>query len=149
MPLFNNLKKNVSDFTETVAQKSTTAVETQKLKMQKSSLEGDLKDDYEALGKIYAKKCGDDYDPDSEEGKLLIKIKEAKASIEEINEDLRKRKGLVYCPKCGQSVSDEYEYCPKCGAKLVKEAPEETPQEEAAASEDSTYEEPPKQETEE
>ena len=76
MSLLDDLKKSVTDFTENVAQKSTQVIETQKLKMKKSSLESDLRDIYVVLGHLYVRQLGSGFDEGSEEGRLLKRLNE-------------------------------------------------------------------------
>ena len=118
MSLFDELKKNVTDFTENVAKKSSEAIEVQKLKMQKSSLESDLRDCYVALGRLYEKRLADGCNPNSGEEQLLRKIASVRKSMTAIDEEQRKLKGVILCGSCGQSVSKDYDFCPKCGARL-------------------------------
>ncbi len=118
MSLFEEFKKNVTDFTENVAKKSSTVIETQKLKMQKSSLESDLRDCYVALGKLYEKVLKGGCGEDSSEGRIMAKLSSIRSQAADIEESLRKMKGVVCCPSCGQSISKEFDFCPKCGASL-------------------------------
>ena len=118
MSLLDDLKKNVTDFSESVARKSSEIIENQKLKMQRSSLEGDLRDCYVALGRLYEKRLSGGTEKDTEEEKLLEKLNHVKTRMTEIEEQLRQLKGVVQCPGCGQSVSQNFEFCPQCGARI-------------------------------
>ena len=67
MAFFDELKKNLSGVTGTVAKtsesvmkKSSTAIEIQKAKLKKVSLEGDMKSLYESLGQLYFEKYADE-----------------------------------------------------------------------------------------
>ena len=125
MSLFEDFKKNVTDFTENVAKKSSTVIETQKMKLQKSSLESDLRDCYVALGRLYEKRLASGCDELSDEGRLMEKLASVRSSMAHIDEELRKLKGVVRCPGCGQYISKEFDFCPKCGASVSKAAPED------------------------
>lgn len=125
MSLFDEIKKNVTDLTENVAKKSSTVIETQKMRMRKTSLEGDLRDYYVALGKLYEKQLSGECSTVAEAAEILEKISGARKEIMEIKDALMKAKGMVRCSACGQDVSREFDFCPKCGAKLVKPEPEE------------------------
>ena len=64
MAFFDELKKNLSGVTDTVAKtsenvmkKSSTAIEIQKAKLKRVSLEGDMKELYASLGKVYFEIC--------------------------------------------------------------------------------------------
>ena len=67
MAFFDELKKNLSGVTDTVAKtsesvmkKSSTAIEIQKAKLKKVSLEGNMKSLYESLGQLYFEKYADE-----------------------------------------------------------------------------------------
>ncbi|HIR00601.1 MAG TPA: zinc-ribbon domain-containing protein [Candidatus Scybalocola faecavium] len=122
MSVFDDLKKNVTDFTENVAKKSSVAIETQKLKMKKSSLESDMRDCYIALGRLYEKRLTAQGEKGTEESRIVEQLAQLRASVSQIQEDLRKQKGVVTCPSCGRDVSKAYEFCPKCGAPLKEKA---------------------------
>lgn len=134
MSVFDDLMKNVTDLTENVARKSTAAIETQKLKMRKTSLESDMRDCYVVLGRLYEKQLAAGADPESEEGKALERLSQIRISIGEIQESLKKQKGVVTCPSCGRDVSKGYEFCPKCGTPLKKKGSASA---EKAAAEDT------------
>lgn len=125
MSLFDEIKKNVTDLTENVAKKSSTVIETQKMRMRKSSLESDLRDYYVTLGKLYEKQLSGECSTVAEASEILEKISGARKEIVEIREALMKARGMVRCTACGQDVSREFDFCPKCGTKLVKPEPEE------------------------
>ena len=92
MSFLDELKKNVSDITETVAKKSSVVIENQKLKVNKMGLKMDLVDAYEALGRIYEKELlareGETFSEEVTE--LLEEIAAAKKAIEAIDETLKK-----------------------------------------------------------
>lgn len=138
MSLFDEIRKNVTDLTENVAKKSSTVIETQKMRMRKSSLESDLRDYYVQLGKLYEKKLTKSEETDEEAASALEKIAEAKKEIRSIQEALIKARGMVHCTTCGQDVSREFDFCPKCGAKLEKPEPE--PEKEVISPDDVTVE---------
>lgn len=127
MSIFEDFRKNITEFTENAAKKSSEVIETQKLKMRKSSLESDLRDCYVALGRLYEKELAQCCNDDSDEGKLVNKIASIRKSMVDIDAQLRNIKGVVRCPKCGRNISDQYDFCPKCGApvKTAQETDEE------------------------
>ena len=82
MAFFDELKKNLSGVTDTVAKtsesvmkKSSTAIEIQKAKLKKVSLEGDMKSLYESLGQLYFEKYADG-DMPKEMAELAKKIRD-------------------------------------------------------------------------
>lgn len=138
MSLFDEIRKNVTDLTENVAKKSSTVIETQKMRMRKTSLESDLRDYYVQLGKLYEKKLAKSEETEEDAAPILDKIEGAKKEIRSIQEALIKARGMVRCTACGQDVSREFDFCPKCGAKLEKPEPE--PEKEVISPDDVTVE---------
>ena len=136
MSFLDDLKKNVTDLSESVAKKSSEIIETQKLKMQRSSLESDLRDSYVALGRLYEKRLAGSAREGSEEAVLLKKLTSVRASMAKIEDALLKLKGVVTCPGCGQSVSKTFEFCPKCGARMTQPASEGSAAKDASEAED-------------
>ena len=118
MALFDELKKNAAGFTENMAKKTSTVIETQKLKMKKTSLESDLRDCYVMLGTIYAKYLDAMQDDQLKGYDILSKVKSIRKELEHISDELLKAKGAVRCPKCGKEFSETFDFCPKCGEKM-------------------------------
>ena len=104
MALFDELKKNAAGFTENMAKKTSTVIETQKLKMKKTSLESDLRDCYVMLGTIYAKYLDAMQDDQLKGYDILSKVKSIRRELEHISDELLKAKGAVRCPKCGEKM---------------------------------------------
>ena len=98
MAFFDELKKNLSGVTDTVAKtsenvmkKSSTAIEIQKAKLKKVSLEGDMKELYASLGKLYFEEYADGYCPKC--GAEIIHVVEEDenvdaASSEEVDDEV-------------------------------------------------------------
>ena len=89
MTFFNELKKNLSSVTDTVAKtsenvmkKSSTAIEIQKAKLKRVSLEGDMKELYASLGKLYFEEYADG-DMPKEMAELCEKITSCQHAINE------------------------------------------------------------------
>jgi len=144
MTFFNELMKNVTEITETVTKKSSEVLGTQKLKMNKLALEGDIAEAYESLGRIYEKELENEKIIENAEVKeLLEEIAAAKKAIAEIDDTLKKAKGLFHCAACGNDVARDSVFCPKCGAKLEKpeDKEEKEEKEEKIAPEDVIVEE--------
>ena len=123
MTILNELKENVSDITENVVRKTTEIIETQKLKMNKASIESDIRDAYVSLGRMYEKflnEAADTIEIDEQAAELLEKIAAGKKTVAGINDTLMKAKGLIHCDACGNDVARSSAFCPKCGAKLEK-----------------------------
>lgn len=125
MAFFDELKKNLSGVTDTVAKtsesvmkKSSTAIEVQKAKLKKVSLEGDMKSLYESLGQLYFEKYADG-DMPKEMAELCEKITSCQHAINEAEQRAAFLKGVVICSNCQAEVDKDASYCPKCGAEII------------------------------
>ena len=125
MAFFDELKKNLSGVTDTVAKtsenvmkKSSTAIEIQKAKLKKVSLEGDMKELYASLGKVYFEKYADG-DMPKEMAELCEKITSCQHAINEAEQRAALLKGVVICSNCQAEVDKDASYCPKCGAEII------------------------------
>ena len=125
MAFFDELKKNLSGVTDTVAKtsesvmkKSSTAIEIQKAKLKKVSLEGNMKSFYESLGQLYFEKYADG-DMPKEMAELCEKITSCQHAINEAEQRAAFLKGVVICSNCQAEVDKDASYCPKCGAEII------------------------------
>lgn len=125
MAFFDELKKNLSGVTDTVAKtsesvmkKSSTAIEIQKAKLKKVSLEGNMKSLYESLGQLYFEKYADG-DMPKEMAELCEKITSCQHAINEAEQRAAFLKGVVICSNCQPEVDKDASYCPKCGAEII------------------------------
>ena len=125
MAFFDELKKNLSGVADTVAKtsenvmkKSSTAIEIQKAKLKKVSLEGDMKELYASLGKVYFEKYADG-DMPKEMAELCEKITSCQHAINEAEQRAALLKGVVICSNCQAEVDKDASYCPKCGAEII------------------------------
>lgn len=125
MAFFDELKRNLSGVTDTVAKtsesvmkKSSTAIEIQKAKLKKVSLEGNMKSLYESLGQLYFEKYADG-DMPKEMAELCEKITSCQHAINEAEQRAAFLKGVVICSNCQAEVDKDASYCPKCGAEII------------------------------
>lgn len=125
MAFFDELKKNLSGVTDTVAKtsenvmkKSSTAIEIQKAKLKRVSLEGDMKELYASLGKLYFEEYADG-DMPKEMAELCEKITSCQHAINEAEQRAALLKGVVICSNCQAEVDKDASYCPKCGAEII------------------------------
>ena len=153
MTFFDELKKNLSGVTDTVAKtsenvmkKSSTAIEIQKAKMKKVSLEGDMKELYASLGKLYFEEYADG-DMPKEMAELCEKITSCQHAINEAEQRAALLKGVVICSNCQAEVDKDASYCPKCGAEIIHVV-EEDENVDAASSEEVDDEVPEGADTE-
>lgn len=153
MAFFDELKKNLSDVTDTVAKtsenvmkKSSTAIEIQKAKLKRVSLEGDMKELYASLGKLYFEEYADG-DMPKEMAELCEKITSCQHAINEAEQRAALLKGVVICSNCQAEVDKDASYCPKCGAEIIHVV-EEDENVDAASSEEVDDEVPDGADTE-
>ena len=153
MAFFDELKKNLSGVTDTVAKtsenvmkKSSTAIEIQKAKLKRVSLEGDMKELYASLGKLYFEEYADG-DMPKEMAELCEKITSCQHAINEAEQRAALLKGGVICSNCQAEVDKDASYCPKCGAEIIHVV-EEDENVDAASSEEVDDEVPDGADTE-
>ena len=153
MAFFDELKKNLSGVTDTVAKtsenvmkKSSTAIEIQKAKLKKVSLEGDMKELYASLGKLYFEEYAYG-DMPKEMAELCEKITSCQHAINEAEQRAALLKGVVICSNCQAEVDKDASYCPKCGAEIIHVV-EEDENVDAASSEEVDDEVPDGADTE-
>lgn len=141
MAFFDEVKKSLTDVSESIVKKSTELVEVQKLKMKKSSLESDIKRDFALLGKLYfAKMEADGTQGETPEAcQSFERIISAREAVAEIKEKLSMMNNEKNCRACGASVPLDTIYCPKCGTRFEEEveAAETADTEEAAEAEET------------
>lgn len=142
MAFFDEVKKSITDVSETIVKKSTTLVEIQKLKMKKTSVESDIKHDFALLGKIYfAKMEADGTQGETPEAiQSYERIVSAKQAVAEIKEKLSKMNNEKNCRACGASVSLDTVYCPKCGTRFEDDSEEVCEADAAGATEEAEEE---------
>ena len=153
MAFFDELKKNLSGVTDTVAKtsenvmkKSSTAIEIQKAKLKRVSLEGDMKELYASLGKLYFEEYADG-DMPKEMAELCEKITSCQHAINEAEQRAALLKGVVICSNCQAEVDKDASYCPKCSAEIIHVV-EEDENVDAASSEEVDDEVPDGADTE-
>ena len=153
MAFFDELKKNLSGVTDTVAKtsenvmkKSSTAIEIQKAKLKRVSLESDMKELYASLGKLYFEEYADG-DMPKEMAELCEKITSCQHAINEAEQRAALLKGVVICSNCQAEVDKDASYCPKCGAEIIHVV-EEDENVDAASSEEVDDEVPDVADTE-
>lgn len=125
MAFFNDLKKSISEVSETVVKKSGNIVEIQKLKSKRSSLESECKDLYEKLGKMYFDIYVAGDMTDMEASQICEQIQANQEAQEETTQAITRAKGTTLCPNCKAEISTEVSFCPKCGFNVVPKAEED------------------------
>ena len=136
----------VAKTSENVMKKSSTAIEIQKAKLKRVSLEGDMKELYASLGKLYFEEYADG-DMPKEMAELCEKITSCQHAINEAEQRAALLKGVVICSNCQAEVDKDASYCPKCGAEIIHVV-EEDENVDAASSEEVDDEVPDGADTE-
>lgn len=118
MDFLGNVKKMVTDTTQTVVKKSGEVLETTKIKYGIFNLKNDIDLIYKEIGKeIYNKfETGDDVF-DSVNSKCEL-IREKNKEIAQMEKEIANVKNIVYCANCENVCDKQMEFCPKCGGKL-------------------------------
>ncbi|MDR0405378.1 MAG: zinc ribbon domain-containing protein [Clostridiales bacterium] len=116
--IFEDLKKTVSRAAGTIAKKSGVALKISKLTLAISSANGDVKEEYEKIGKmIYAGYKDQAVSSDD----VTARCGAIDAKLEEIalyRRQLNALKNTRICSSCGAEVSKESAFCAKCGEQL-------------------------------
>lgn len=138
MAFLDDVKKGLTDVSETIVKKSTELVEIQKLKMKKTSLESDIKRDYALLGKLYFAKMEADgtQGETPEAAEYFERIVQARDAVEEVKLQISKLNHEKSCRACGAKVSMDTIYCPKCGTRFEDE--DETEEDVESPSEETS-----------
>ena len=142
MAFFDDLKKSLTDVSETIAKKSGEVMEVQKLKLKKCTIESDIRKDYELLGRIYFNAMEESGAIDDSVLEIFQKIVEAKDAVAEIEKNLEKFSKSKKCPVCGGKSSKDTAFCPHCGTKFPAEETDEAAEESEPAEEPEATEEP-------
>lgn len=136
MSFFKKLGETMKDTASTIGAKSMDMVETGKLKLQKSQLEGNIKEKKTEIGDIIYKAQKQDDPQDSDRlKKLFAEIAELESQIAEIDLKLNKEsqaasqhsniphnntaedEQTVNCTSCGQKLAQGAKFCNNCGAQ--------------------------------
>lgn len=134
---FNKVKKGLNKGTTVLSVKSSTLIETNKLKSEISSLQKNKKELFTEIGqKIYELKKNDSEDTGVIE-ELVEKIEQIDTSIElkqkDIEEILKKQEEILKSGdnednsntgsgkcECGAEISNDAKFCVKCGRQIAK-----------------------------
>jgi len=116
--------KKAGELFDTVAKKTETTVEVQKIKSRISTMERSNEKDYKEIGKIIYDRFKKGEGVDGEFVEFCDAIVERDAEIAKAKEAIAGLKGLDVCPNCAAHIEPEAKFCPRCGWKV-----EETSQE--------------------
>ncbi len=141
------MSEKAAKTSETVVKRGESALEVQREKLKKVSLEGDLKSLYEELGKCFYESCSES-EMSEDLAAICEKITACKDSINESDHKVAVLKGVVICSSCGAEVSKDAAFCPKCGAPIVHDE-EEAGDDTEAETEDTECEDSGEESSEE
>lgn len=120
----NSLLDKAVSVANAAGKKTEEVVEVSKLKLQEASLNADISNCYDELGKLrYNEKQFDIKDVEKEEdlvGQIQVLLEEL-AELKNKCEEIRK---VRKCPNCGAACNVESHFCSRCGMMLAPEAVE-------------------------
>ena len=123
MSIVSDFGKKVSNKTKEISQKAKIISETNSLNNIIKGEQSRINVQYQAIGKLYFEKYGDN--PDADFAEAISTIKASMEKIEETKKEVAKIRSRFNCPECGQAFKNDALFCSKCGAKLPeKEQPE-------------------------
>lgn len=103
---------------DTAVQKTETAVNISKQRLDQASLESKLSKSYEILGKYCYDAIIHNGDVDGDSVKPIIDdIAEKISQIEDIKREIINARNKKVCKECGTEMDKEAAFCSKCGSK--------------------------------
>jgi ribosomal protein L40E len=116
MALFDDIKKKVSDTTQSAVKATKELAETTRLNSQISDEQRKIGGLYSQLGKLYFEKYG--IEAESPFGEICAAIVASSAQIEKLQMDIQFVKGVKRCQSCGADIPLASGFCGKCGSKV-------------------------------
>lgn len=116
MGFFDDVKDTVVNTGREVGSKAKELAEVTKLKNSIAAQERKIKEQYEAIGKLYVENHGEE--PEAIFKDAISAIRSAKMIIAQKQEELNQLKSVKICPACGAVIEEESSFCSKCGAKI-------------------------------
>ncbi|MGI6588856.1 MAG: zinc-ribbon domain-containing protein [Peptococcia bacterium] len=118
MTFFNKLKKKVSCFVQSAAQKSGEVMEITKLNMNIKTEKDGIESLYHQLGEYCFQKYNNGETNDSTVAGLCEKVKIHLENIDFFEVKINEIKNMVVCSSCGNKILKTNKFCSKCGAKV-------------------------------
>ena len=117
MPLFDEIKKKVSDSTHSAVKATKELAETARLNSQIADEQRKIGSLYAQIGKLYFDKYGTD--SEAPFGELCAGIAEANEQIAKLQLSIQLVKGIKRCASCGADVPLAAVFCGKCGSAVA------------------------------
>lgn len=133
-----NLGKTLSETAKTVGEKTDEFIAIQKLRSQQSTLENEIKKNYNDLGEmIFQRFVGGEAFPE-DISEICQEILNLQSDIAECKETIAEKKGFSVCPACGANVPKDSAFCMKCGSPMPEQEKEPEDAEFAEAEDTET-----------
>ena len=121
MAFFDEMDRKLSQFGQSVSNKSREVSEGMRLSSAIKAEEEKQNNLYREVGKYYFENCAA-----NAEGQLKVLCDQIVASMELTSQYKQQQnvlKGMVSCPNCGAQISANSGFCNACGSKIEKQVP--------------------------
>lgn len=120
MGVFEDIFLKAKGAVDAIGEKAGQYVDVSKLNIKLMELKGDLKNEYENLGKLVHKCAKSGEDGKSEINVSIAQIDNIGLRIEELKKQIATLKNKVLCKTCEHLNEQDSVFCAKCGQKLSK-----------------------------
>lgn len=117
MSAFDEILYGAKKCFDTAAEKTNEFVEASKVRMEKAQLIGEIREEYEHLGKVCYQTSETGVDQTDKMKVIIAKIHALRQELQQADENAKTGKVKV-CEHCGVSNSYKFEFCSSCGTKL-------------------------------
>lgn len=124
MEFLDNALSKAKEAFDVARQKTGEVVNTEKQRLDISTLKSKRSKSFKRLGELYFEKIKNDEDLSGEVKELVEDIKEKNEKINSLNEAILSAKNKRVCPVCGAGIDVNAVFCSNCGEKLVIESEE-------------------------
>lgn len=124
MAIFDELGERITEAGKTVLQKTRDTTESVRLKALIREEERKIRQQYEAMGALYAEIHGND--PEYRFAEAMSNVRASTARIAEYRAQITALQGAEECPYCGAAVPPDGQFCTVCGKKLGTTVQEES-----------------------
>ena len=121
MAFFDGMDRKLSQFGQSVSNKSREVSEGMRLSSAIKAEEEKQNNLYREVGKYYFENCAE-----NAEGQLKVLCDQIVASMELTSQYKQQQnvlKGMISCPNCGAQISANSGFCNVCGSKVEKQVP--------------------------
>ncbi len=120
MGVFEDIFVKAKAAADAITEKAGQYVDVSKLNIKLAELKGDLKSEFEILGKTVYELRKNGSDSKAGIDSSIAQIENITIQIEELKKQIAAIKNKVICKACGHQNDMEALYCAKCGEKLIK-----------------------------